>query len=71
MPISKHQSDILKVIAQELHNTIISSIKRDGVEQLPLNDPKITLGYDDPRGYLPKAIVKLLDEELTCMEVQS
>jgi hypothetical protein len=41
-----------------MHNVIISSIKRDGVEQISAG---ATIGYDDPRGYLPAAIVSLLD----------
>jgi hypothetical protein len=41
-----------------MHNVIISSIKRDGVEQIPAGT---TIGYDDPRGYLPAEIVSLLD----------
>jgi hypothetical protein len=45
-----------------LHNVIITSIKLDGVEQIPEGT---TLGYDDPRGYLPAAIVALLDAKVT------
>jgi hypothetical protein len=41
-----------------LHNVVIISITLDGVEQIPEGAP---LGYDDPRGYLPAAIVALLD----------
>lgn len=44
-----------------LHNIVIVSIERDGVEQIP--DAAIT-GYDNPRDYLPPAIVALLDEKL-------
>ena len=47
-----------------MHNEIITSIKRDGKELLPVNDPKFRLGYDDPREYLPKDIIELLDEKL-------
>ena len=43
-----------------LHNTYIVSIKRDGVELFP---PTTTAGYDDPRDYLPRKIVRLLDEK--------
>lgn len=44
-----------------LHNDVISSIKKDGVEQIP---ESADIGYDDPRTYLPAAIVTLLDEKL-------
>lgn len=44
-----------------LHNDVISSIRKDGVEQIP--DDAVT-GYDDPRKYLPGAIITLLDEKL-------
>jgi hypothetical protein len=40
------------------HNVIITSIMRGGVELIP-EDAK--LGYDDPRDYLPKVIVDMLD----------
>lgn len=43
-----------------MHNTIIESIKRNGCSQFQT----ARLGYVDPRGYLPKAIVDLLDEKL-------
>ena len=45
-----------------LHNVIITSIKLDGVEQIP---DGTKFGYDDPRGYLPSAIVALLDSKMT------
>ena len=47
-----------------MHNTVITSIKYDGVELIPHDDPKVTFGYDDPRTYLPKAVVELLDAKL-------
>jgi len=40
------------------HNVIITSIRRKGVKQIP-DDAK--LGYDEPRAYLPKEIIELLD----------
>lgn len=43
------------------HNEIIASITKDGVELIP-HTAKV--GYDDPRRYLPKAIVRFLDERL-------
>ena len=45
-----------------LHNVIITSIKRDGVEQIPAGTQ---IGYDDPRGYLPADIAILLDSKVT------
>jgi hypothetical protein len=47
--------------AWSLHNTIITSIQRKGIE---LISPHTSAGYDDPRKYLPKAIVRLLDKAL-------
>lgn len=47
-----------------LHNLVISSIKKDGDELMPLDDPKFDLGYSDPRSYLPEEIVQLLDRKL-------
>ena len=47
-----------------MHNTVIISITKDGEELIPHNDPKITFGFEDPRTYLPKEIIQLLDREL-------
>jgi len=44
-----------------LHNTIITSIRKNGVELIP---ETAEIGYDDPRDYLPREIVALLDREL-------
>ncbi|WAC11892.1 hypothetical protein [Dyadobacter pollutisoli] len=51
-----------EVVVQDwgMHNTIITSIKRNGIEQIP---DQVTVGYDDPREYLPKRIVKLLNKQ--------
>lgn len=44
-----------------MHNVVILSIKdRDGTEQIP---EATTAGYDCPRTYLPRRIVRLLDRE--------
>lgn len=43
------------------HNVVITSIKKDGKEQIP---ESATVGYDDPRTYLPVEIIALLDEKL-------
>lgn len=45
-----------------LHNEVITSIRRHNVEQIP---PQATLGYDDPRRYLPPKILEILDRELS------
>ncbi|MBU1210189.1 MAG: hypothetical protein KJ587_02830 [Alphaproteobacteria bacterium] len=45
-----------------LHNTVITSVKKDGVEQIPYGRPGFTFGYDEPRSYLPPEIIALLDE---------
>lgn len=51
------------VIIEEwgLHNIVITSIKKDGIEQIPYDNPQYRFGYDDPRAFFPKAIVELLD----------
>ena len=43
------------------HNTVIRSIKRKGVEFISAH---AEVGYADPRKYLPKAVVRLLDRKL-------
>ena len=48
-----------------LHNKVIVSILMDGVEQIPLD--RIKLGYDDPRDYLPEAIIAVLDDTFAQM----
>ena len=42
-----------------MHNTIISSIKRGQTELIPEGT---SVGYDDPRKYLPEEVIALLDE---------
>ena len=42
-----------------LHNVIVTSIKRNDIEQIPEGT---VIGYDDPRQYLPMEIVTLLDD---------
>lgn len=46
-----------------IHNVVIDSITKSGVEQIPFQ--RIRFGYDDPRDYLPKKLVRLLDRELS------
>lgn len=45
-----------------IHNVVIDSITKGGVELIPFQ--RIRFGYDNPRDYLPKKIVRLLDREL-------
>ena len=47
-----------------MHNVVIRSIRKDGVELMPPDASEFTVGYDDPRSYLPPDIVELLDREL-------
>jgi len=47
-----------------MHNCVITSIKKAGVELIPHHDPAVRVGYDDPRCYLPQEIVTLLDQKL-------
>lgn len=56
----------VKVDGWGLHNTVIISIKKEGVEQIPYDNSDYQFGYDDPRNFLPAEIVKLLDEKLPC-----
>ena len=59
----------VELVEWGLHNTIINSIKRDEAEKIP---DTATVGYDDPRDYLPEDIIALLDERLgDDTEVQS
>lgn len=52
-----------------LHNVIIVSlIDREGRQLLPIDHPTLVLGYDDPRTYLPQAVIDLLDRELPATE---
>lgn len=44
-----------------MHNTVILSIRRDGIEHIP---ESVRVGYDDPRRYLPPDIIALLDARL-------
>ena len=46
------------------HNIVIASIRKDGAELMPMNNSSIRFGYDDPRGYLPQALIELLDKAL-------
>lgn len=45
------------------HNTIIYSIKRDGIQYMPNKNSNYLIGYDDPQEYLPVDILALLNTE--------
>lgn len=45
------------------HNVIIYSIRKDGIEIMPVSNSKYCIGYDDPRDYLPSEITSLLNEK--------
>lgn len=47
-----------------MHNTVITSIKKDGIEKIPYHNAYCTFGNDDPRKYFPEELVRLLDKEL-------
>ena len=44
------------------HNTIIYSIEKKGLEYMPIGSVKFEIGYDDPRAYLPREIITILNE---------
>lgn len=57
---------VTNLVQWGFHNLVIQSITRGGIEQIP--NEGIVFGYDDPRDYLPKAILDLLDEKLPAGE---
>lgn len=56
---------VVEVNQLSLHNTIISSVKEQTEELLPKEDSDFCVGYDDPRDYLPRKIIELLDDKLS------
>jgi len=46
-----------------MHNELIYSIKKDGIEFMPIKTPEYKIGYDDPLDYLPTDILELLEEQ--------
>jgi hypothetical protein len=46
------------------HNTLIFSIKKDGIELMPLNSSEIRIGYDDPTIYLREDIQGILNSKI-------
>lgn len=51
----------VETITWGVHNTIINSIQKEGIELMPAAESKAVVGYDNPREYLPKKIIKMLD----------
>lgn len=49
----------VKTHAWGWHNVVIDRIRKDGVDLIDLK--AIQFGYDNPRDYLPDAIIELLD----------
>jgi uncharacterized Zn-finger protein len=47
------------------HNTLIFSIKKDGMELMPLDNSRIRIGYDDPKIYLPEDIQAILNNKIS------
>lgn len=47
-----------------IHNTVITSIKKNGKELIPYDNPAYRFGYDDPRIFFSEELVELLDREL-------
>ena len=54
-----------KVTVEEwsMHNVVITSIMKEGVEYVPYRNHQYTFGYDDPRDYFPLEIVYLLESK--------
>lgn len=50
---------VVETIHWGFHNTIITDISRDGAALIPDGTVR---GYDDPRRYLPKDVLALLNE---------
>ncbi len=46
-----------------LHNTVITSIKKENIEYIPYQNKDYTFGYDNPREYFPHEIIILLDKK--------
>lgn len=47
----------------QAHNSVVASIRKDRIEQIPFDNPDYHFGYDDPREFFPKEIIQLLDAE--------
>lgn len=51
----------VKTDGRGMHNILVVSIKKDGQELIPYDDPNNKFGYTDAREYLPAGIVEHLD----------
>lgn len=65
--VTENVADVLRkagftveIQAWGIHNVVITRIERDGTSQIPAD---ALLGRDDPRSYLPKEIIDILDQE--------
>lgn len=68
--LTEHVADVLRksgytvnIEPWGIHNVVIDSICKGGVELIPMH--RIRFGYDEPRDYLPKKLIRLLDRELS------
>ncbi len=59
--VLRHAGHTVETRAWGYHNVIITRLERDGVSLIPAGT---RVGYDDPRDYLPREIIELLDNEL-------
>jgi len=59
----------VKYARWNLHNMIIFSIEKDGIEYMPRNTSKYLIGYDDPQKYLPVEILTLLNTEFPSVKL--
>lgn len=58
----RHAGYTVNVSPWGMHNEVIDSIQKNGIELIPLE--RIRFGYEEPRDYLPKKLIRLLDREL-------
>lgn len=52
---------VVYVGGPNVHNSIIVSIRKEGKEFIPFENPKYRFGYDNPREFFPQEIFFLLD----------
>jgi len=45
-----------------VHNWLIISLVKNGLEFMPVGNSQYRVGYDHPHEYLPEKIIKLLDK---------
>lgn len=59
--VLRHAGYVVETTAWGLHNVVITSITRGGIEYIPAT---ANIGYDEPRDYLPREIIELLDQHI-------